>query len=274
MKICIKCGVEKRIDLFYKGNNQCKECKIKYTKEYKNKKIEENLIKGYKKCLECKFEGELLYFLKYEDKCKECHKKVYYDTKDKYEERRKEYRNLHKEERKKYWNDYYSNNENKRNVLKKSKKNYQERYKEKKKLKYQLNKEEKIKFQNLYFKKRINIDPLFKIKRNIKEMVRKSFLRKGFSKNNRRTEEIIGCKILDFKIYIESKFETWMTWENKGLYNGELNYGWDIDHIIPLDTAKTEEDIIKLNHYTNLQPLCSYINRCVKRNQIEWKMED
>ena len=49
-------------------------------------------------------------------------------------------------------------------------------------------------------------------------------------------------------------------WENYGLYNGELNYGWDIDHIIPISTAKTEEEIIKLNHYTNLQPLWRFDN--------------
>ena len=57
-----------------------------------------------------------------------------------------------------------------------------------------------------------------------------------------------------------------MTWENRGLYNGEFNYGWDIDHIIPLSSAETEEDIIKLNHYTNLQPLCSKINRDIKKD--------
>lgn len=39
-----------------------------------------------------------------------------------------------------------------------------------------------------------------------------------------------------------------MTWENRGLYNGELNYGWDIDHIIPLSSVNSEEEIIKLNH--------------------------
>ena len=59
-----------------------------------------------------------------------------------------------------------------------------------------------------------------------------------------------------------------MTWENRGKYNGELNYGWDIDHIIPLATAKTEEDLIKLNHFSNLQPLCSKINRNIKRHKI------
>ena len=28
----------------------------------------------------------------------------------------------------------------------------------------------------------------------------------------------------------------------------------------------TEADIINLNHYTNLQPLCSYTNRNLKRD--------
>jgi len=61
-----------------------------------------------------------------------------------------------------------------------------------------------------------------------------------------------------------------MSWENRGLYNGELDYGWDIDHIIPLCTVETEEDIVRLNHYTNLQPLCSYKNRVVKRDLLEY----
>ena len=57
-----------------------------------------------------------------------------------------------------------------------------------------------------------------------------------------------------------------MNWDNYGLYNGKKDYGWDIDHIIPLSKAKIEDDVIKLNHYTNLQPLCSYINRIVKKD--------
>jgi hypothetical protein len=52
-----------------------------------------------------------------------------------------------------------------------------------------------------------------------------------------------------------------MTWDNRGLYNGQKNYGWDVDHIIPKSTAKTKEEVIKLNHYTNLRPRCSYLNR-------------
>lgn len=60
-----------------------------------------------------------------------------------------------------------------------------------------------------------------------------------------------------------------MTWENKGLYNGELRYGWDIDHKIPISSASDEDDIVKLNHYTNLQPLCSYTNRYIKRDHLD-----
>jgi len=56
-----------------------------------------------------------------------------------------------------------------------------------------------------------------------------------------------------------------MTWDNYGKYNGEPNYGWDIDHIKPISLGKNEEELIELNNYINLQPLCSYINRVIKR---------
>ncbi len=57
-------------------------------------------------------------------------------------------------------------------------------------------------------------------------------------------------------------------WDNRGKYNGDFNYGWDIDHIIPISSADSEEDIIRLNHYSNLRPLCSKINRDIKRDLI------
>jgi 5-methylcytosine-specific restriction endonuclease McrA len=60
-----------------------------------------------------------------------------------------------------------------------------------------------------------------------------------------------------------------MTWGNHGLYEiDKYNIGWDIDHIIPLNTAKTSEEVLSLFHYTNLQPLCSKINRDIKKESI------
>ena len=63
-----------------------------------------------------------------------------------------------------------------------------------------------------------------------------------------------------------------MDWDNKGFYDGELNHGWDIDHIIPLDSAKNEEEIIKLNHYNNLQPLCSKKNIIDKNRKLDYNI--
>ena len=67
------------------------------------------------------------------------------------------------------------------------------------------------------------------------------------------------------------KFQNWMNWSNYGNQNGiakEINYSWEIDHIIPIFSAKTAEEIYKLNHYTNLRPLCTYTNRYIKRAKI------
>jgi hypothetical protein len=73
--------------------------------------------------------------------------------------------------------------------------------------------------------------------------------------------EIVGLSSEELKIYIESKFLEGMTWENYGLH------GWHIDHIIPLSSVKTEDEIIKLCHYTNLQPLWAKDNLS-KHNKI------
>ena len=74
----------------------------------------------------------------------------------------------------------------------------------------------------------------------------------------------------DFKNHIESQFEHWMNWDNYGLCNNDFNYGWDIDHIIPCASAKSKEELLKLNHYTNLRPLCSHVNRNIKRDRLDF----
>jgi hypothetical protein len=109
-------------------------------------------------------------------------------------------------------------------------------------------------------------DPVFKLKRRIQSLISRRITKKGYNKTS-RTCEILGLDYESFKLYIESQFEPWMNWDNYGKYKKDTyNYGWDIDHIIPTSVAKTEEEVIKLNHHTNLRPLCSKINRDIKKD--------
>jgi hypothetical protein len=43
-----------------------------------------------------------------------------------------------------------------------------------------------------------------------------------------------------------------MTWENYGK--------WHLDHKTPISWAKTEKEVIELNHYTNFQPMWAIEN--------------
>jgi hypothetical protein len=120
--------------------------------------------------------------------------------------------------------------------------------------------------RNIYLQVKKETDPLFKLTCSIRGAIRQSFKRSSYTKNS-KTYQILGCSFEEVKQYLENKFEDWMSWDNRGLYNGTPNYGWDIDHIIPLASATTEDELIKLNHYSNLQPLCSYINRDIKKDK-------
>jgi hypothetical protein len=120
---------------------------------------------------------------------------------------------------------------------------------------------------------RIKYNELSRLKNSIRSLISSSFRKKGFTKNS-KSEKILGCSFIEFKLHLESKFDSWMTWDNYSLYNKDFNFGWEIDHIIPISSAKTIEDIIKLNHFSNLQPLDSYINRKFKRGKTDWEMEN
>ncbi len=97
------------------------------------------------------------------------------------------------------------------------------------------------------WKRRWNEDEMFAMKTRLRNLIRNSFRRQGYKKFNESTESIVGINYSEFKKYLELKFLDGMTWKNRG--------EWHIDHIIPLSSATSKEDLIKLCHYTNLQPL-------------------
>jgi hypothetical protein len=208
-------------------------------------------------------------------------------TTEEKKERKKQYYEKNKEAISKKGKKYYK--KNKKIINKKSKKYYEsnkETIIENHKKYYEDNKEiinkksrnyydsnkEKIFFYNKkYCKLKRNNEPLFNLSCSIRTAMSNSFRNKGYTKKS-RSFEILGCSFEDFKTHLENQFESWMNWENKGNPKDgkfEPNKTWDIDHIIPISSATSEEEIIKLNHYTNLRPLCSYYNRFVKRHHIE-----
>ncbi len=139
---------------------------------------------------------------------------------------------------------YYNQN------VEKLKKRRKERYSEKSdeeltrnKVYYEKNKTLIIK--NLKIKRQT--DYFFRLKNNIRSRLIQFLSSHKLHKDN-KTFDIIGCSPEFLKDYLENKFIDGMSWELVGKFI-------HIDHIIPLSSAKTEEEIYKLCHYTNLQPL-------------------
>lgn len=236
-------------------------------------KIIKRMIKKYSKC---GVEKDLSLFNKdisskdeHRSNCKECckqYRRIYRSLNIEKIREKSRGRKVDKEKKKILNDKYYLKNKEK---IKQKSRNYYIKNREKK-LEYQkkYQKENKDK-RNLYLSERRKNDPLFNLITNIRNLIYNSFYYNGYVKSS-KTQDLLGCSFSELKEYLENKFEDWMSWNNKGLYNGEFNYGWDIDHIIPLSSAENEEDVIKLCHHTNLQPMCSKINRDIKKNNIEY----
>lgn len=129
---------------------------------------------------------------------------------------------------------------------------------------YELNTDKELISNKKYYKKNkdLIINKLREKKQNNYNIRLISNLRSRlvlFVKTNKihkdnQTIELLGCSPSDLREHLEKQFKYGMSWDNYGFY------GWHIDHIIPLSHAKNEEDLFKLCHYTNLQPLWSKDN--------------
>jgi hypothetical protein len=245
-KVCSRCELEKPVSEYYSDRNKkdglctmCKPCKNLGNKQYRENN-KRKIIKGYKR-----------HYENNKEKIAEYNKLYRENNKDSIKERNKKYSAENSDKiMARYWANRATNLEN----MKKWKKANRERLSE---------------YQRNYYKERKVVDEVFKLRDSVRKTIYAAFKRKGYGKDT-KTFEILGCPYEEFKNHIEAQFEDWMNWDNYGLYNGEPNYGWDLDHIKPSSLAESVEDIYMLNHYTNFQPLCSYINRDVKIDKVDY----
>jgi len=110
---------------------------------------------------------------------------------------------------------------------------------------YSKNNKEKI---NKYIKEKRKNDPLFRLKSSVRSRLNEFLKNHNILKTN-KSFEIIGCSPQELKVHLEKQFTDGMNWNNYGFY------GWHMDHKIPLYYGKTEEQIYKLCHFSNIQPL-------------------
>lgn len=95
-------------------------------------------------------------------------------------------------------------------------------------------------------KQRRETDPFYRMTECVRNGVGRAFSSKGWGKQG-KSRELLGSDFETIKKHIERQFKKGMSWERRGDIH--------IDHIIPLSSAKTIEELKMLCHYTNLQPL-------------------
>jgi len=246
MKKCYACQETKDFLFFYKNasrkdgfSNTCKICMKIFSAKYRvenKEKIEKYMKKNNEKIKNYKRE----YREKNKDKiCKQM-KTYYKKNKDKIINKVRTYRNTCKQE------------------IKEKRKEYAKKYESK-------NIEKLREMRRKYYKDRAKKDPMYKFKKTLSANILKVFRRKKCKKNS-RTQKILGCNYETAFNHLKHTFE-----QNYKIPLHEAKEELHIDHITPLSFAKTEEELIKLNHYTNLQYLYASDN-LKKSDKLDWEL--
>jgi hypothetical protein len=170
--------------------------------------------------------------------------------------RQKIYDKIHKEEKKlkakkhyqKYKEDKQTYQKNNKEKIKITKQRYYKDNKETIKNKVKEYNSNHKDTRNKYIRSKLKTDLNFKLSHGLRSRLWRAI--KNGSKSGSAVHDL-GCSIPELKIYLESKFQKGMTWDN-WTWNG-----WHIDHIIPLDffNLQNKEEFLKACHYTNLQPM-------------------
>jgi hypothetical protein len=188
------------------------------------------------------------------EKRKQYLKQFYLKNREKRLQYNKEWRLKNRERRLQYKKEWYLNNKNyckewhinNRERRLQYNKEYNLKNKEKRKQWRLNNKEKSKKYQNKYYKKKIKIDPNYKLIKNMRTRIWFALKRKYKSKS---TIKLLGCSVKECWQHLKSKFQPGMTKENYGQ--------WHVDHIIPCASFDLKCPVQQMAcfHYTNLQPL-------------------
>lgn len=284
-KRCIKCGVEKPLTEFSvdKANskfvNTCKACKTVvsrqnyldnkekrqiYDKKYREKnkdKIDTYQASYRLSHAEQRREYSRHYNEDHQDEIKVKRKAYRQAHKDEFRERDKKYAETHKEQIAKRYKEWAkANAERLAEYNKQYRKANAEAISEKRRLK---DKENRPRI-NAYIKNKRATDPLFKLSTQVRGLIRISLKNRGYGKDT-HTYDILGC---DYETLWQHLKKSWL--DNYGTeWNGEP---YHIDHIIPLATANTEQEVKDLCYYKNLQLLKPKDN-LVKNKYLDWQLD-
>lgn len=194
------------------------------------------MINNKKICYECKGKKELVNFSK---------SKIHSDGLQSYcklcvSQKNKQYSLDNKTRRNEYFKLYRLNNKEMRNQ-------YSRQW-------YVENKEYFKNYNREYFNKRRKLDPIFNLSCTLRIKTYHILRKNNFSKCE-HFYDYLGCTGEGLRKHIESKFTKGMNWAK--VLSAEI----EIDHILPLSSANTIEEVYKLCHVSNLQPLWKAANR-------------
>jgi len=138
--------------------------------------------------------------------------------------------------------------------------NYKEQIKKENIKNYYKNKYKNKNIINQYYKK-INNNKINQIFNSITKRTYKALLKQNINKKYTYLE-LLGCDLLEFELYLISKFKDGMTLDNYG--------EWEIDHIKPISlfNLNNDKELFECCNYNNLQPLWKKDN-IIKSNKCE-----
>jgi len=113
-------------------------------------------------------------------------------------------------------------------------------------------------------------NPAYKMRIYVSNSIHRCLKKNSGSKGGISCLTKIDYSINELKKHLESQFESWMNWDNYGVYKTDGKKTWQIDHIIPqsklLYNSMDHPNFKKCWALSNIRPLESYSNLIKSNN--------